>query len=429
MRRRVLYWILLDLLHKCSCREDFAETGRWVHYPEALKWATKDYGVSKLDSWMIQYPSMGFNQMLQWYSVLEIPVDAPLEMIKKAKLIHVVAAAITNGLRDEKDGDTSWTYPFFSLIYREFNAPGVPRNLGQSSVVLPDPFWAKLETVLGAWQDVNRFLTQFTLLERHQMVPRIQVVIFWALFKEESHAMPKTFFRNFATLEPLAPHVLDPQAPVTDKGIHDVLMSIFLPHRQIDIHHGGPSDPQPPFVSPYGPSILKCGYPGCDVKFLDTPRRSDTLDPNPVRERRAQHLREVFAVGSFNSQTGPPEPTKAPTAPSSSHVTMHISITRTWAALTLDQKCALSTEVAAQLSAANDSTGPQSATSDFSKAVRLHLCAQSRRGDIYSSLLEDQVRQLLPSFLESLRVARRKVDLSDPMGLGFVHDWTQNTIV
>ena len=383
VRRKVLSWVLLDLLHKCSCREDFAETGRWVPYPEALTWATKDYGISRLDSWIIQYPLTGFNQLLQWYSLLEIPVDVPLEMIKKAKLIHFLTATIMNGLRDKTEGDTLWTQPFLSLIYREFNAPGVPCNLGQSSLVLPDLFWIKFETFPGASQDVKRFLKQFTLLERHQMVSRIQIVIFWALLKQKSHAMPKTFFRNIATLEPLAPQVLDPQAPMTDDAIHGVLMSIFLPDRKIDIHHGGPSDPQPPFVSPYGPSILECGYPSCDIKFYDTPWRSDVLDPRSVRERRAQHLREVFAVGSFNSQTGLPEPTKAPKAPSSSHVTMHISIARTWAALPFDQKRALSTEIAAQLSAPNDSKGPQSAIPDFIGAVRPVVCTEPARGHLF----------------------------------------------
>ena len=172
---------------------------------KVLRWATTDYEDAMLDSWIIQYPLTGFSQLLQWYSMLEIPVHTPTEIIKKAKLIHLTTTTIMNGLRDEKDGDKSWTYPFLHLIYQGFNVLGVPRDLGQSSLVSSEHFWTKLETALGGWEDVKCFSKQFTALERREMASRIQIVTFWALFAQKSHTMPKRFFHNLTRRDPLAP--------------------------------------------------------------------------------------------------------------------------------------------------------------------------------------------------------------------------------
>ena len=73
--------------------------------------------------------------------------------------------------------------------------------------------------------------------------------------------------------------------------------------------------------------------------------------------------------------------------------------------------------------------GSQSGISGFIKAAQFQICTQSHRGDIYSSLLKDQICRLLPSFLEALRVASGKMGHRDPTGLDFTHDWTQDTIV
>lgn len=383
-----------------------------------------------LDSWIIQYPLAGFNQLLQWYSFLGVPVCTPLEIIKKAKLIHLTTTAMMNGLRDERNRDKSWTYPFLELVYQGFNAPGVPRDLGKSSIVSPDYFWTKLETALGAWDDVVRFLKQFNNVERREIVLRVQLVIFWALFTQKGHTMPKTFFQNIMDREPLATLVLDPKAPVSSETIHDVLMSIFVPNRNFDKQHSGPGVSMPPFVSPYGPSVLECGFPKCGLKFFDAPKRGETVDPVDVRERRTKHLQQSFGVGgNFTSQTGLPEPTKAPKAPTSYHNNMHISIARTWNTLNLDQKRYISAEVGRQTTADDTCTGSQDAISNFAAAVRVQICAESGRGDIYSATIEDEFRQILPSFLDALRVASRKLGLQDQSGLDFLHDWTQNTIV
>ena len=148
----------------------------------------------------------------------------------------------------------------------------------------PEHFWTKLETALGAWEDVKRFLKQFSPSERCLMASRIQIVVFWALFTQKSHTMPRTFFQNIANQNPLTYQILNPNAPVAEKAIREFLMSIYVPYRKVDKHHSGSIVGLPPFVSPYGPSVLKCGFPGCDVRFYDTLRRLETINPVDVRE-------------------------------------------------------------------------------------------------------------------------------------------------
>ena len=64
-RRKVLEWLLYNLLDNCPCRENFSEIGEWVQYPVALKWAADDFKESGLDSWIIQYPIAGFSQLMR----------------------------------------------------------------------------------------------------------------------------------------------------------------------------------------------------------------------------------------------------------------------------------------------------------------------------------------------------------------------------
>lgn len=125
-RRQVLDWTLRNLLQNCESRENFSETGQWVAYPQALLWAFSDYNQACLDSWIIQYPLAGFNQLLTWYGLLNLAIaPGKMEAIQKAKLINLVVTKIMNGLLHEKDGDKAWTHPFLQLVYNGFNAQTV----------------------------------------------------------------------------------------------------------------------------------------------------------------------------------------------------------------------------------------------------------------------------------------------------------------
>ena len=384
----------------------------------------KDYEEACLDSWIIQYPVPGFNQLIRWYDELNLPVDQEsLEAIKEAKLIHSIVATIMRGLFEQKDNDKSWTHPFSQLVYREFNAPGVPRDLDSWSRLPAETFWINLQTVLGRRDDVRTFLASFQYPGCLSMAHNIQLLIFWVLYTQKGHKTPKTFFATIKAREPLAPAILDPTATIPSKAVNEVLLSIFCPKRQQiqDTHDPHLRNELPPFASPFGPSVIHCGIHGCILQFHF---KSD-LEPgmnaaHQIRDRRAKHLREIYGVAdTFNSLGGLPEPTQAPKAPSSYHHTLHISTARVWSRLNPLRK-----ETIAQGISNKDNPDVIA----FLKDVRIEIAERSHRGNIYSPTIESEVRAILPSLLEALKVASRKMGLEDKSGLAYVYDWERNKV-
>ncbi|KAI4257698.1 MAG: hypothetical protein L6R42_005493 [Xanthoria sp. 1 TBL-2021] len=431
-RREAFEWMLLNLLERSFCRENFGENETWVLYPKALLWAFKEYETAGLDSWIIQYPLAGFSQILRWAELLRLPIDAErIQAVRAAKLIHQIVTVMMSELLREKDGDKLWTYRFLHLIYREFNAPGIPRDLGVESLIPSDVCWMPLEGALGSWQDVTRFLALFDTEAREAVISRLQLVTFWVLYTQKGHTTPKTFFATIASREPLAPAVLDPAAPhLPQNEVKKVLLSIFcdkarprdsLTAHMQDIHLGYA---MPPFATPFGASVLSCGFPGCGTEFYSPNdiQKGVEAAANGIHTRRANHFAAVFGIpGKFQSLTGLPDPTLAPKAPSSYHNTLHISIARAWSQLSLGKKEAIIR------SAKGDNNN--SAIDSFVVDVRIELCATSHRGDIYSATIDDEVRRLLPSFWEVLKIASERMGLDDRSGAAYVHDWTKNKIV
>ena len=194
-----------------------------------------------------------------------------------------------------------------------------------------------------------------------------------------------------------------------------------------------------PFVSPYGPSILHCGFAGCKTIFYDE-TSSLVPDPDSVRQLRARHLRKVFGNADFQaSASGLPEPTKAPRPPVSGHCNLHAGIARVWSGMER-KKAALTSQLIvqepshssnglqSQLPAKEDVfNGEKRAVDHFISAVQMQVCSHSGRGDIYQAL-EGQIQDLLPSFFAALKVASRPLGSTDETGLDYAHDWTLNKV-
>ena len=422
MRRKAFNWMLETVLRNCKTRETFTEIGPWVPYPRALIWAIEDYEQAGLDSWIIQYPLNGFCQIIRWYGMIDQPVDeSKVEIVSKAKLMHLVVSTMMNDLLRQQDNGKKWIYPFMSLIYRDFNAPGVPRDMYNSkSIVTPAEFGERLEDAMGNRPDVRRFLSIFSTGARMAMCRRIQLAVFWAIFTQQAHTTPKTFFRTITEREPLAAVILgkseDLAVDVPEAPVIEVLTSIFREHGpETDAIHS--DDKSPPFVSPFGASVLHCGLEGCKVQFF-TPEIAGELatvpDPDTVRERRAQHFKEVFGRENL-SASGLPEPTQAPKAPTSSHCNLHRSIAQVWSQLDRPTK--------QQMYLGND----ERALAIFVSKVIFELCAKNGRGNIYQSGLDKATRDLLPSFFDALRRASGRLGLESPVD--YVHDWSQNSLV
>lgn len=436
MRRRALKWMLENLLRNAVTREDFASTGRWVRYPEALIWVAEDFNQRQLDSWVIQYPVTGFCQMLRWYEILQLELSPDLpDAMLTVKLIHAVVSNIMADLLRHKHDDKTWTYRFLKLIYEAFNAPGVPKDQGHASILEPTQFWSNLEAALGDRSDTKRFLSNFTPSLRQKVTYRVQLVIFWALYYQKEHTSPKTFFQNIQLKEPLAQATLNLAAVIQESTAKEILCSIFCPPRlpSAIIHS---SNAGPPFASPFGPSVLQCGYPACGAKFY-TDLNGTSLDADKIRQRRAEHLKTSYGTApGFNaSQTGLPEPTSVPIPPTSNHYNLHASIVRVWSHLPhrYDQHLhgGLTTSPPSQaaLPSKEDVISEfNPAVTTFIDAVRTDICVENRRGNIYDSDVEQAIRHVLPSFFEALRVANTKLGLDDCSGASYVYDWSKKTV-
>lgn len=415
-RRQTLKWMLNNLLHTCITRERFSdETSPWVEYPLALKWAGSDFQSNKLDSWIIQYPLKGFNQIMRWYKLLDPLLDqATIEQMKVAKLLNVIVSSFMGQLLHARN-DRHWVQSFMELIYRSFNATNVPQDLGHTSVLDSMHFWQKLENVLATQQDGHEFLAGIPLSRRHEVCRRAQMVIFWAIFTQKEHVTAKGFFHKLLLREASAASLLDSASELPDQDtLQNTLRSIFLEKgTSIDSAHDG----VPPFVTPFGPSIISCGNQDCRKLFYD-PSEPATLDPDLVRKRRAEHLNSVYQTAAAN-ETGLPEPVKAPERPKSLHYTLHMSIVKAWSAL----PCG-----APKLAKEDIMNGKEHAVNDFVSRATEHICAESGRGNIYYHQFEAEIREVLPSFFDALRVASEKDGLADTSGLSYVHDWTKNKL-
>ena len=412
-RRKTLMWMLKNLLQLCPCREDFAETGAWVKYPTALKWATEDFKVNGLDSWIIQYPPVGFAQLMRWYQILKLDIpDTEIEHIRTMKLVHFMTAKMLADLFKAPHGNRSWHEPYLTLLYRSFNAPGVPRNAGSNSLVENADFCHRFGHVANPerYADSARFLKCYVALH-DDLVPRLQTMIFYLLYHVKSHATPKTIFTDLKMRYPLAASILDPTQPIPAEMVQSLLLTPFTPYRPADADLKLHNDSVTPFVTPFGPSVVHCGAPGCEKPFHPSGIDLTATDAAAiVREGRKRHLAEVFGLSSSSTnpfqqttKTGLPDATGAPDPPSSAHYCLHISIARSWAHLDAKERAAV----------LGDRDGGKEA---FVGKVAQYVCQVNRRGDIYCEDLERDIRDVLPSFFRALAVAVRQKKAGDDHG-------------
>ncbi|MCJ1226247.1 hypothetical protein MMC12_002897 [Toensbergia leucococca] len=426
-RRRALEWILGTLLKNLRTRETFSETGSWVPYSKALLWAAnEDFVKEGLESWMIQYPLAGFNQLIRWYRMLCLIDEDAIQAIQVTKLIHYTATALMYGLLKQSTGHTTqpaskaWKHPFLQVIYRSFNAPLIPKDNGPTSLIHPDSFWPNLSKALGSTSrtDVRLFLASGSPCIHNTAHKRLQLLIFWALFTQKGHTSAKTFLQTLQLREALAPALLDPKsAGAPAHAVDKILTSLFCSSgiSTTDVDH--PADFIPPFVTPFGPSVLGCGFPDCGVKFYDD--ADDTTAstfPDVVRHRRAVHLKEVFGVGDkgfAGSETGMPELTVAPGPPSSSHFNLHVSVARVWSGMEVKRRREVWRVAHAGRVGGDDVGDGDGGDVDvdggdrlegFVAAVCEEICERGK-GNVYFKGLERDVRVVLPSFWHVLAAA------------------------
>ncbi|KAJ7187001.1 hypothetical protein C8R46DRAFT_880004 [Mycena filopes] len=404
-RRAGLVWQLRNLVENSSCRETFDETGAWVPFEQALRWTLRNFADEGIYSWVVRYPVPGFLVLLELLAMVD-GAEVP-EGLRVAKLLHeIVTVYMARIVRPGAD-KLSVQRGILKIVFAEFNAEGVPRNVNDNAAAInaPDVAFQRLTSWLAA-PGSTMLIEQIGQSGVAKYASAVQYLVF-RLFVEDSHQTPKGYFQRAAQADVHMQTATTVPANLTPAVVEPLFTAMWcgLPHN-ID-HVNTTADTVPPFVSPYSASVLHCGRPSCPVRF-----DVNGTDLEAIRRARAAHLAEVYAVEGAVPTTanGLPENTARLAAPTTTHVTLHASVYKSWRALDRDARLAILGEV---VPGAAVEEGAQPRVAAFVKAVVDHVCLASARGDIYSGNLRNDVRWVLPSFFVALHTAARMKQQED----------------
>ncbi|KAF2227701.1 hypothetical protein BDZ85DRAFT_300517 [Elsinoe ampelina] len=418
-RRAMLQWTLDSMLLNTGCRETFSELGPWVTFPEALSWAVRDFQANGVDSWAIGYPLAGFTQLVSLGIRAGAFDDKVVAQMRVAKMLHgLVSNYLALTFKHGNEHDQSWKQPVMAMIYASFNASLVPTDKrgGASLVNEPVEFCTRLRAFFASDVDL---LDRCSESEKLHLMRRAQLLSFWLLYHLPSHAKTKTFFAYMRQSEALATTVLDVSFPaLPDAAVIPTLTSIFRASDPADHAFFARHTSACQFASPFGASVLRCGFPACGEWFIqpedlpDVDREWTAKELDRLRQARAAHLVKAFAVDdTFGklAQTGMPLPLDGK-APTSIHVNLHVSVARVWSQLNkVTRQHILSGEVG-----------------HFVALVERKVY-ETGRGDVYQENLAHEIRVILPSFFKVLH------DAAARKGAGrraedFEHDWRLNRL-
>lgn len=404
-RRETFLWVLDQLLQNTRTRETFNETGDWVKFPQALVWAAGNFEKNGLASFVVTYPIAGFDRLLSLGRKTGAFSDDLLCRMRSAKAVYSIVAKYLADLQTALQGVATedgvikggWKQKYLETIYDEFNSPLVPKDQGLNAILTDtDTFFSRLAVCLGRTETINDGLS---LDIQESVMRKIQVILFWLLFKQQGHCTAQTFFSRISESEHLASAVLDPSLTLPKTEHQDILLSLFATQnaKLINPEAWVLHECVIPFANPFGASVLHCGAKGCDQKFCDVTKVGDmTLEKvYSARKARTEHLVNVFGIRNRfeKSGTGLPEPTFAGKLPSSTHTNAHMSIVREWAVQSQEKRRAI--------------LEGEAEREVFVVSVRERLCAQGR-GNVYRADVDDDTRALLPSFFKVLAVALGK---------------------
>ncbi|EWC43545.1 hypothetical protein DRE_01432 [Drechslerella stenobrocha 248] len=424
-RRKMLDWMLRNMLENVSCRETFSDQGEWTTFAKALSWALRDFRDLGVYSWAIGYPVVGFNQLLRFGQRLGSFDEQAARDLRLAKVMHSVASVyLTLLFKSGHLPQEDWKQPLLETIYTRFNGNMVPTDTLNADSLVNDPavFWGRLAAFLPA--DVE-LLANWDASDKERAMRRVQVLAFWLIYHQKMHTRAKSFFQTVLDTQELAPAVLDCTGPTLSTNLtNPVLLSIF---RQPDSTCEGDLIAKHtgivPFVGPFGASVLRCGFPACGEPFLPADQlpgideRWTEKQCEALRQARAAHLIKIFSVndkfGSVSS-TGMPMVTASPTPPASLHINQHISIVRVWCQAKAHERIRIA-------------GGDKQFVDAFVGNVTSEIC-RTKRGNVYTDDMEETTRLQLPSFVEALKVATARTLGEDTHIAEFVHDWDANTL-
>lgn len=400
-RQKTFQWMLNQLIQNTVTRETFKEDGAWVDFSQALTWVAKDFESSRLASFAITYPMAGFNSLVAVGQQTGTFSNETIRQLHSAKALYSIAAkylaelqvVLQRGSANTSTDCEGWKQKYLELIYCDFNAPLIPTDHGEASI---------LDDTKSFNQRLTSCLTEIAIIDKPTM-QKIQILVFWLLFTQRVHCTAQTLFTRITHDFPLGATVLSSTVAVPSSEHKTILLSIFATHNAVLINpiEAAAHDAVIPFANPLGPSVLRCGVPSCHHPFVDIstlrPQHVTTEAIEAIRAARAAHLKDVFGIrGRFEgSATGLPERTgtAAGQPPSSVHVNLHISVAREWASRTYDAKRRIVEDEA-------------TARREFLQSVRRRVCVDGR-GNVLSATIEKDAEALLPSFFEAIKAGMR----------------------
>ncbi|KAF7935372.1 uncharacterized protein EAE97_008279 [Botrytis byssoidea] len=397
-RRNAITWLLNNIISHLRVRETSNELGQWTSYPLALAWAAQDFQKEGLTSWCINYPVAGFMQLLRFGKTLNVFSDETITDMKNIKSLHSFVSTFLARLYKNMGKSRNWTKPLLEILYVEFNDDLIPKDLGGNASIL--------RSVPTFWNTLMEFMPAEDFLK---------------VFYQFAHTSAKTYFAQLRSKEPLAVVLLDTKAEVPENTVIEILLSIFIeskPGFKNKDAYTSHENVVVPLENPFGASVLHCGAPDCGISFLPeevslkqiadgeiewTPRLLDQ-----VRKKRRDHLIDIFGILGKSeiekeiSETGLPGVTKVPSRPNEVHTCMHIGIAKTWATLTRKERRNLAGAIQSSWIGDCDEED-EKVIEEFVIKARKCICGVGR-GNFYSATLERDIRAVLPSFLEVLKV-------------------------
>ncbi|KAF8198304.1 hypothetical protein K438DRAFT_1933643 [Mycena galopus ATCC 62051] len=401
-RREGMLWMLRNLIDNSPCRETFDETGSWVPFRQALLWTLKTYADEGIYSWTVRYPVPGFLILLELLGMVdgaEIP-----ETLRVAKLMHEIVAVYMTRIVKPSANKLDVQRQILKLVFAEFNAEGVPRNIENNALAInsADVTFERLQSWLN-FPGTTTLIGQIKPAGAEKYASALQYIAF-RLFVEDSHQTPKGYFQRATEADVHLHTAASKPQDLTRAIVEPLFTEMWNGEPEVPDHINITANTIPKFVSPYSTSVLGCALPSCSVRF-----DVNGLDPESIRAARAAHLSQVYAIKGKKPINGLPENTGRLAAPTTKHVTLHASISKTWRGLGRDARLAILSEVVRD--APVDAAKPQ--ISAFVAACVDHICVINARGDIYKKILREEVVWVLPSFFVALHTAAEMKKLDD----------------
>jgi hypothetical protein len=413
-RQKTFRWMLDELLRNTRTRETFTDIGNWVKFPVALAWVATNFESEGLASFAVTYPVAGFSKLLSFGHSTGQFSEEVVRRMKVAKVIYSVAAKYLADMLHESqkpDSGSEWKQKYLETIYQEFNATLVPKDGPQPLITNLETFVSRLSTCLGRIEDDWGYTE-----DKQKVMRKIQVILFWLIYKQKGHCTAQSFFNRINHEEHLATAVLNPSLSVPESELRTIVLAIFAMQdaELIDPDAAKIHCVVVPFKTPFGPSVLRCGVEACNSTFCNI----ENLDITPqsihaIRHARTQHLIKVFGIRDRfeKAETGLPERATTGKPPTSIHTSLHIGIVRTWAEQTREQRRAILDD--------------ENEREKFISLVRKRICEHGR-GNIFQLNIEKDIRDVLPSLFEVLKQALRLEGRTEADVTIFEHDFEQN---